>query len=152
MKNNNKLPLKLTDPNVEPTSEVLKNTLKESYHAYEELSAILTSEKYCLTMDWIFRKNILEMGTQAWHCRVVYKKKTIFWLSAFDGYFRTTFFFLDRHIEGINELGTNEDSFQLGKEFWAVPTIIFVPLYFDINSNEQFPDLLKIVEYRKEVK
>jgi hypothetical protein len=141
--------LLLNDPNIEPTSDILKDVLKGSYNVFEELSSILTNEKYCLTMNWVYRKNIIEFGTKAWHCRVMYKKKTNFWLSAFDGYFRITFFFLDRHIEDISKLGTSEDCFELGKEFWAVPSVIFVPLTFYINSKEQFPDLLKIVEYKK---
>ncbi|MCL2311658.1 MAG: DUF3788 domain-containing protein [Firmicutes bacterium] len=152
MDNNIKQLLRLTDPNIEPTVEVLKNVLGESYTVFEELSAILTNEKYCLTMNRNYHKNILAWGTKAWFCRVMYKKKTIFWLSAFDGYFRTTFFFLDRHIEGISKLETSEDSFRLGKEFWNVPNVIFVPFDFNIKSNEQIPDLLKIVEYRKRTK
>jgi len=152
MDNNVKQLLKLTDPNIEPTKEVLKNVLGESYTVFEELSAILTNEKYCLTMNWNYHKNILAYGIKAWFCRVMYKKKTIFWLSAFEGYFRTTFFFLDRHIEGISKLETSEDSFRLGKEFWAVPTVIFVPPDFNIKNNEQISDLLKIVEYRKRIK
>jgi hypothetical protein len=45
----------LNDPNIQPTSKILKKALGENYIAFNELSTILTNE-YGLTMDWIYYK------------------------------------------------------------------------------------------------
>ncbi|MCL2039883.1 MAG: DUF3788 domain-containing protein [Bacteroidetes bacterium] len=138
MENNKPL---LNEPEIEPTDEVLKPILKESYIAFEKLSEILTN-KYSIIMDWKYYKD-----SKAWLCKVAYKKKTIFWLSIWEGYFKISFFFLERHLEGITKLGTNENSFELAKEWGKM-----IPLIFNIYTEEQFSDLLKIVEYKKGLK
>jgi hypothetical protein len=136
------------DKNIEPTKDEIKSVLKDSYTVFEELSEILTSEKYSLTMNFNFHKNIIDTNTNAWYFRVVNKKKTIFWLSFCENYFVITFFFLTRHLEDIGNLGANDDSFVIGKEFWRDPKVIYIPLTFEINSKEQIADLLKVVKFR----
>ena len=131
----------LNDPNIEPTSEILKNILEKSYYVYEELSSILTTE-YGLVMNWIYYKDF-----KGWLCRVMYKKKTNFWLSAWKGYFKSTFYFLERHLEGLSKLEIADDSFTLKKEWGKM-----LPVVFDIRSKEQFLDLLKVVVYKKAAK
>jgi hypothetical protein len=121
----------LNKPEIQPTADVLKNVLKESYNAFEELSTILTNE-YNFTMNWKYYKD-----SKAWLCKVAYKKKkTIFWLSVWDGYFRTSFYFLESHL----------DNFTLKKEWGKM-----VPIIFNVYSSEQFPDLLKMIEKRREI-
>lgn len=131
----------LNNPEIEPTKEVLSDVLKESYVTFEELSKVLINE-YALTMDWKYYKD-----GKAWLCKVAYKKKTIFWLSIWDGSFSTSFYFLERHLEGITKLEVNANNFKLGKEWGKM-----LPLTFNINSKEQLPDLLKMVAYKKSVK
>lgn len=41
---------------------------------------------------------------KAWLCKVVFKKKTGFWLSVWDGFFKAGFYFVERHCPGIHEL------------------------------------------------
>ncbi|MCL2039682.1 MAG: DUF3788 domain-containing protein [Bacteroidetes bacterium] len=142
----------LSDPNVKPTNKMLKNILGKSYSVFEELSAILTNEKYSLTLNWNYHKNIIGPDTSAWYCRVMFKKKTTFWLSISEGYFVITFFFLVRHLAEINQLETSKNSFIVGEEFSRDPKVVYFPLVFTINSNEQFNDLLKIVDFKKRLK
>ena len=137
-----------TDKNIEPTRDGIKTVLKDSYTVFAELSEILTSEKYSLTMNFNFHHDIIDKDTSGWYFRVVHKKKTIFWLSFCEGYFVITFFFLTRHLEDIANIDATVDSFTVGKEFWRDPKVIYVPLTFEIHSEAQLEDLLKIVEYR----
>ena len=130
----------LNEQSIFPSEEILKNVLAESYAVFEELSATLTNEGVVLA--WKYYKD-----SKAWLCNASYKKKTIFWLSAWNGYFRTSFFFLERHLEGINALGIAENSFTLAKEWGKM-----IPLLFSIRSKEQIPDLLKMVEFKKGAK
>jgi len=124
-----------------PTNEVLKEALKESYTVFEELSAIFTNERG-LVSDWRYYKD-----SKAWLCKVSNKNKTVFWLSVWDGYFRTSFFFMERQLEGIIALGIREESFTIEKEWGKM-----IPVLFNISKSEQLPDLLKMVEYKKKAK
>jgi len=130
----------LNDQSIFPSEEILKNVLAESYAVFEELSAILTASGAVL--NWKYYKD-----SKAWLCNASYKKKTIFWLSVWNGYFKTSFYFLERHIEGIAALEIDEDSFTLAKEWGKM-----IPVLFNISKSEQLPDLLKMVEFKKKAK
>ena len=143
----NKTPL--NDPKIQPTSEVLKNVLPDNYIVFEELLATLISE-YNLTLEWKYYKDWHWTG---WRCRIANKKKTILWLSVYDGHFRVIFYFLEQQLEGIAKLEINKNSFILEKEFG--PTFKegkTIPLIFEVHRFEQFTDILKIVEYKKALK
>ena len=132
----------LREQEIFPSKKVLKNTLGLSYSVFDALETILTNNEYALTFDWNYYKD-----SKAWLCKVCHKKKTVFWLSAWDGFFKTSFFFLERHLEGIAALELDENSYVLEKEFGKM-----IPLIFNINSVEQLSGLLKVVEYKKELK
>ena len=129
----------LKEQEIVPTKEVLQNTLGEIYSVLEELETRLTQDEFGLTFDWKYYKD-----GKAWLCKVCHKKKTIFWLSVWEGFFKTSFFFLERQLEGIAALKTNENSFAIKKEWGKM-----IPLIFNINDQKQFPDLLKIIKYKK---
>lgn len=76
----------LRDQHIFPSTEVLKNALKESYGVYEELIQTITNTQYGLTIEWNYYKD-----GKAWLCKVQYKKKTIFWLSVWDQFFKKEF-------------------------------------------------------------
>ena len=130
----------LNEQSIFPSEEILKNILAESYAVFEELSAILTKQGAVLV--WKYYKD-----SKAWLCNVSYKKKTVFWLSVWNGYFKTSFFFLERHLEGIAALEIDENSFTLEKEWGKM-----IPFLFSISKSEQLPDLLKMVEFKKKTK
>jgi len=130
----------LNNPEIFPTNEILKETIKKSYPVFEELSTILTEQG--LTFDWKYYND-----SKAWLCKVSFKKKTVFWLSVWNGFFKTGFFFLERHLEGIAALELNENNFTIEKEWGKM-----IPLLFDISKSEQLADLLKVVEFKKKAK
>ena len=132
----------LKDPGIFPSKEVLKNVLGDIYSVLEELEAQLTQDEFALTFDW----NYYNDG-KAWLCKVCHKKKTVFWLSVWEGHFKTSFFFLERHLEGIAALEIDENSFTIEKACGKM-----IPLIFNINDKKQFPGLLKIVKYKKTAK
>ena len=131
----------LNDPEIFPTVEILKSVLGESYTVFEELSKKLTDE-FGLTFEWRYYRD-----SKAWLCKVAYKKKTIFWLSAWSGYFITSFYFVERHLEGIMTLGIDDQHFTIKKEWGKM-----IPLIFNISKSEQLPDLLKVAAYKKNLK
>jgi len=132
----------LKDPEIFPSKEVLKDILGEAYSVLEELETRLTQNEFALTFNWHYYKD-----SSGWLCKVSHKKKTVFWLSIWDGFFKTTFFFLERHLEGIIALEIDENNFTMAKECGRLH-----PLLFSINDKKQIPDLLKMVKYKKGTK
>ena len=132
----------LREQEIYPSKDVLKNVLGKSYNVLEELEIQLTQNEFALPFDWHYYKD-----SKAWLCKVSYKKKTVFWLSAWDGFIKTSFFFLERHLEGIAALEIDENSYTLEKEWGKM-----IPLIFNLHSEKQFPDLLKVVEFKKKSK
>lgn len=135
----------LRDPAVQPTKEVLKKALGSSYPVYEELFEILNEPAFSLVPVW----NYYNDG-KAWLCKVCYKKKTVFWLSIWENYFKTTFYYTEKNCGGIMDIEIDEIikvNFKNHK-----PVGKFMPLTMAIDSKEQIKDLLKIVEYKKSLK
>ncbi|MCK7541544.1 MAG: DUF3788 domain-containing protein [Marinilabiliales bacterium] len=89
----------LRDPDTPPSEDLLRSVLKSSYPAFEEMMEVITGAGYGLEPQWNYYKD-----GKAWLCKVVFKKKTVFWLSVWDGYFKAGFYFVERHCPGILEL------------------------------------------------
>ena len=132
----------LREQEIFPSKEVLQNTLGKVYSVLEELETRLTQDDFALTFDWKYYND-----GKSWLCKVCHKKKTVFWLSVWEGFFKTSFFFLERHLEGIAALEIEENSFIIEKEWGKM-----IPFIFNINDKKQFPDLLKIIRFKKAAK
>ena len=132
----------LREPEIVPTKDVLKNILGEVYSVLEELEMQLTQNEFALTFNWHYYKD-----GKAWLCKVAHKKKTIFWLSVWEGFFKTSFFFLERHLEEIAALELDENNYIIEKEWGKM-----IPVIFNINNKKQLADLLKIVKFKKAAK
>ena len=122
-----------------PSKEVLRDALGNVYPVLEDLETRLSENEFALTFEWHYYKD-----SKGWLCKVCHKKKTIFWLSVWDGFFKTSFFFLGRHLEDIAALGIDENSFIVEKEWGKM-----IPLVFNISSQKQISDLLKVIEFKK---
>ena len=132
----------LREQEIFPSEEVLRNILGRVYDVWTELETRVTQGEFSLTLAWNYYKD-----EKSWLCKVCYKKKTVFWLSVWDGFFKTSFFFLERHLEGLAALEIDDNSFTVEKEWGKM-----IPLIFNIKNKKQFPDLLKVVEFKKKAK
>ena len=132
----------LRDKEIYPSRDVLQNALGKVYEVFEEFETLLTQSDIALTFNWHYYRD-----GNSWLCKVSYKKKTIFWLSVWDGFFKTSFFFLERHLQGIADLEINHKGFAVEKEWGKM-----IPFIFNVVDRKQFPDLLKIVDFKKKAK
>ena len=135
----------LKDPQILPTPEVLQNVLGTSYPVFDELIKTVAQSNYGIVGDW----NYYNDG-KAWLFKAAFKKKTVFWLSVWDGYFRTAFYFTEKNCTGLFDLGISQsilDDFESQK-----PIGKLLPLVIEMKVKEQLPDLLKIIEYKKKLK
>lgn len=135
----------LREKEIEPTDKVLENALgKELFIIYQELIEIFTNE-FSLETQWRFYKD-----GKAWLCKIVYKKKTILWLSIWEGYIKTGFYFTEKTGIGVLELDIDN---KIKAEFeQAKPVGKLIPLIMDINQENQIEDLKEIIKYKKALK
>jgi hypothetical protein len=135
----------LRDQHTFPSTEVLKNALKDSYEVYEELIQTITNTQYGLTIEWNYYKD-----GKAWLCKVQYKKKTIFWLSVWDEFFKTGFYFTKKNSSGVVALDIKKS---LKEKLISNKSIgKLIPLTIDLNKKAQLKDVLTIIEYKKSLK
>ncbi len=135
----------LKDPDSYPADEILRSVLKDSYPVYEETMKKITGADHGLVPQWNYYKD-----GKAWLCKVGFKKKTVFWLSVWDGYFKTGFYFVERHCHGVLELDIDKS---IKEDFTSKKPIgTLFPLAITVTSKDQIKDLLAVIEYKKSLK
>jgi len=136
----------LRNPDIYPSNEVLENMLGDTvYNALESFIQTVINNEYELIPEWKFYND-----GKAWFCKIIYKKKTILWLSVWEGFFRIGFYFTEKHIEGILALDiskTIKDDFVQAK-----PVGRLLPMVIDVSKEEQLEDILAVVRYKKSLK
>jgi len=135
----------LKDPDVYPSDEILRSVLKDSYPAYEETMKQIIGADHGLVPQWNYYKD-----GKAWLCKVGFKKKTVFWLSVWNGYFKVGFYFVERHCPGVLELDIDKS---IKEDFTSKKPIgTLLPLAIEMRRKDQVSDLLKVIEYKKTLK
>jgi len=136
----------LKDSNIYPSDEVLKVVLGDTINGIlESFMGTIIHKEYGLTPEWRFYND-----GKAWFCKIVHKKKTILWLSVWEGFFKTSFFFTEKHLEAIAKLDISEtikEKFSMAK-----PAGRLIPMIFDVNTKEQIEDILTVVRFKKSLK
>ena len=135
----------LREASTYPSMEVLSEALGKNYSLFEELINTVTDGKYHLELKW----NYYNDG-KAWLCKVCKKSRTIFWLSIWDQYYKTIFFFTTKTVLGIADLKV---AVKIKKELKDTKPIgKLVPIIIRIDKKEQIKDVLIIMEYKIRLK
>jgi hypothetical protein len=135
----------LNDKNIPVTDEVLEKTLGEGYQAYREMLELITGDEFGLVPEWRYYND-----GKAWLCKMVFKKKTVFWLSVWDGYFKAAFYLVGRHLPGIYDLDIDNHIKEELKKARSFGTLF--PVVMIISRSEQINDLLALIRYKKGLK
>jgi len=138
---NNDIPI-LVDEKIEPIDSVLKNVLKSTYVIYKTLIEEITSKDYDLTVEWKYYKD-----GKSWLCKVTNKKRTVFWLSAWNEYFKVTFYFTEKFDKEIEKSGISKNNIKQYFENKSIGKL--KPVTITVNSNEALIDVKKLIHIRK---
>jgi hypothetical protein len=134
--------LLLRDKTLEPSDKVLKLLLDKVYPVYLSFIEIVTNEPLLLDPQWKYYKD-----GNAWLCKITYKKKTVSWMSIWEGYFNVTTYFSEKYLEEVNKLPIDK---KLIKEFHKTKIDKkYSKFSLKISSKKQFRDLFAIMEYKK---
>jgi len=129
----------LKDEAIYPSEDILEAVLGDVYPAYRGFCSML--EAMQVGMEWRYYND-----GKAWLCKCQYKKKTVLWLSVWEGYFKTAFFFTEAAYEGVRGLPFDEQPIReknVGK---------FVPIVMEMRAESQLGDLEQLVGYKKGLK
>lgn len=131
----------LTDPQTPPSPAKLKSVLGESYIAFKALMGTIRDAPFRFAYEWRYYRD-----GKAWLCKVTCKKKTVFWLSAWKGYFKTSFYFTAKNIDEIAALPISrktKDAFAKGD-----PARKLLPLVLVIKAGGDLNEVLHLAEYK----
>jgi len=78
----------LTDKEQFPTEEIIFSHLADNKQHWQSLFTELHERYSEFEEQWRFYKD-----GNAWLLKIVKKKKTVLWVTVFDGFFKTTFYF-----------------------------------------------------------
>lgn len=136
----------LRNSEVYPSNEVLNDVLGDTiYSVLESFISTITSDDYGLTIEWRYYND-----GKAWLGKIVHKKKTVLWLSIWEGFFKLSYYFAEKHLEEIAALNISE---VIKEEFAkAKPIGRLIPMIIDVSSMEQIKDILTIISLKKKLK
>jgi len=82
---------------------------------------------------------------KAWLCKVGDGRKTIFWLSVWEGCLLVSFYFLERHLDGLAALETTRG--RLEKEWGRM-----LPLTFEVRDASTVAEIRRVAAFKKRSK
>jgi len=132
----------LRDPEVFPSETVLESVLGDAFPAYSELLEVIVRNPYDLEPEWRYYND-----GHAWLCKFVNKKKTVFWLTAWDGYFTIAFYFTAKNAGPLAQLDIAP---RIKKDFEEHPPVgKLLPLVIKVRDNTPVKDILSVAAFKK---
>lgn len=132
----------LRDESTYPSEAVLAAALGSAFTAYQRFCILL--KDIGIETQWRYYND-----GKAWLCKCVKGKKTVLWLSVWDGYFKVSLFFTEKTRVGIQELAIADEIKE--RMASASPMGKLIPLTLEIESENQLSDLATLVEYKKQL-
>jgi len=130
----------LTSPDLDLTSDNLKNGLGRWFSIYDTLTETLSKPPYDISPEWRFYKD-----GGAWLCKMTRKKKTVFWISAWKQFLKCGFYFTEKSGDGISDLSIVQS---LKSSFDKTDPIGKLrPLIIDLTAKKQLDDLYTVASY-----
>lgn len=135
----------LRDENIQPDTEVIAAALGPALEAYEQFMARIGAEPFTLQPEWRYYQD-----GKAWLCKLTGKKKTVFWLSVWQGFFKLSFYFSARHAPAVEALEVDRGIIERFRQRQAVGRLI--PLVVNVHTLWQLDDLYRLIEFKKNLK
>lgn len=94
----------LNDPDVYPSDSVLSKPLGRSKPAWNAFMLLLKNDYPQMSADWRYYED-----GKTWLCKVTQKADTIFWVSAWDKFFKISFYFTIKAETAISASGLSAE-------------------------------------------
>jgi len=133
----------LNDKSEYPDDEVLLRELDKSKSIWDEFVNQISTSFAPMSLEWNFYND-----GKAWLCKLVYKKKTVCWISVWQGFFKMTFYFTGKNNKDINGLNINlnlKKSYRSNKSFGKLK-----PLTIDVKAKKALSNVFELVQYKSQ--
>ena len=143
--------LRLRDPGVTPTSELLEQTLGDSYAAYETFQEALPGLEIEQEWQWYTpHKAWFAKGQHFWETpRGTRKEKNLYWLHVYEGCFSVAVWFKEKNRMEILNAAVSESTKQLIRDAETMGKMHTFPVVFDINTNQPLADIYTLIDCKK---
>ena len=145
--------LQLRDSKALPTSDVLAQTLGDSYAAYETFQEALPL--FEIEQDWQWYtpyKAWFAKGQHWWTTpRGARKEKTLYWLYVYAGYFSVAVWFKEKNRNEILGADVSEKTMQLIRDAETMGKLPTFPVVFDITTVESLADIYALIDCKKRI-
>jgi len=143
--------LRLRDPGVIPTSEVLMQTLGDSFTAYEIFQEELPGLEIEQQWQWYTpHKAWFGRGQHFWTTqRGTQKEKTLYWLHVFDGFFSVAVWFKEKNRTEAMKANVSDETRQLiynAETMGKMPTF---PVVIDVTTVQPLADIFALIKCKK---
>jgi hypothetical protein len=135
----------LNNREIVPSHEQISVLLQNACPVYDEFILYLADEQNGLNPVWMYYNDV-----KYWLCKVQHKKKTVFWLTIWDGYFKLTFYFTEKVAHTIDSLDIDQslkEQYQANKQVGKIK-----PVTLDLHNRGQLKDAYTLIEYKKSLK
>lgn len=133
----------LTEAEIFPDNAVISAGLGAGFKAYELFMS--QTAKLGIDVEWRYYND-----SKAWLGKNTFKKKTVFWLSIWEGLFKISLFFTEKTRAGVYELAVSKEI----KESLAnqKPMGKLIPLVLELSAPDQLDDAISLVAYKQNLK
>lgn len=141
----------LRDPAMPPTSEMLEQTLGDSYTAYEALQDALPGLEIEQEWQWYTpHKAWFAKGQHFWTTpRGAKKEKNLYWLHVFEGYFNVAVWFKEKNRTEVLSADVSEQTKRLIRDAGTMGKMPTFPVVFDITTAEPLADIYVLLDCKK---
>lgn len=143
--------LRLRDPAITPTGEMLEQTLGGSYAAYEALQDALPGLEIEQEWQWYTpHKAWFAKGQHFWTTpRGTRKEKNLYWLHVYEGYFSVAVWFKEKNRAEVLASGVSERTKKLIHDAETMGKMPTFPVVFDITTAEPLTDIYVLLDCKK---
>ena len=138
-------PIVLTDPNVQPTDELIFSIIGENSTYWEQLVDYLYDNHFNVTEEWRFYND-----GKSWLYKAVRKKQTLYWIGVIKDTFRVTFWFGDKAepiIEASSLPESIKEGFRNAKRYGQLRAISI-----EVRSDDDYANVIQILELKAKMK
>lgn len=143
----------LRNPDIQPSSDVIEDALKEANNAYIKFVNQLAN--HGIQIQWRYYtdgKAWLAKGLYQWTgTKGGQKKATAFWLSIWDGFFKVTIFVPEKARAEVLGLPLDDEVKLMINNSKQIGKLKYFPLVFDVCSNERLVSILTLADFRKSI-
>jgi hypothetical protein len=134
----------LNDKQEYPDDAVLGKYLGKTKPIWDAFVNHLSADFAAMSLEWNFYND-----GKAWLCKLVYKKKTVCWISVWDQYFKTTFYFTEKYNKEIDALNIDQaykENYKSNKSFGKLK-----PLTVEVKTKKSLVSIYELIKFKSKI-